>query len=50
LLKERPRPEFTMKTNKNRKNPITGEIEPVFPASKHKLRVLAGITTIIGLV
>lgn len=39
-----------MKTTENKKNPITGELEPAFPESKRKLRTLAGVTTILFLV
>ena len=42
----RPRPEFAIRAFTVEKNPVTGILEPYFPASTRRYRIIAGIITL----
>ncbi|CAF4261240.1 unnamed protein product [Didymodactylos carnosus] len=43
---DHPRPEFTVRAPSVEKNPITGILEPYFPTSHRRYRVLAGVLSL----
>ena len=44
--KNRPRPEFAIRTSRVEKNPVTGLLEPYFPPRIRMYRIIAGIITL----
>lgn len=44
--KSRPRPEFVIRSSAAEKNPVTGILEPYFPARSRRYRIIIGIVTL----
>ncbi len=46
LFKNRPRPEFAIRTLIVEKNPVTGILEPYFPPLTRLYRIIVGVITL----
>jgi anoctamin-7 len=46
INKNRPRPEFAIRASTVEKNPVTGILEPYFPAASRRYRIITGIITL----
>ncbi|PAA51584.1 hypothetical protein BOX15_Mlig012816g1 [Macrostomum lignano] len=46
-MEERPRPEYASRCTEYEEDPITGNMEPHFPSSKRRLRILIGVLSLM---